>query len=97
MRNRITALRGKILWLLKRNIHGIDKDGIVHVFYEYYKLSEIEETLHYLEGKGYIQSEEIKLKPYLYYKVYRITPKGIDLLDGIEEDRGIAIPEASEG
>lgn len=93
MRQRIATLRGKILWLLKQNLSGLDKDGIVHVFYQYYKLQEIEEALHYLEGKGYVQTEEVKLKPHLSYKLYRITPKGIDLLDGIEEDRGIAVPE----
>ncbi len=87
------ALRGKILHLLRKTIEGLDRDGIVHVFYQYYKLSEIEEALHYLESKGYIQSEEIKLRPRLSYKLYRITAKGIDVLDGSEEEKGIAVPE----
>ncbi|RME13078.1 MAG: hypothetical protein D6804_00765 [Aquificota bacterium] len=96
MRGRITALRGRILQLLKQNIAGLDRDGIVHVFYQYYKVSEIEEALHYLEGKGYLQAEEVKLKPYISYKVYRITPRGIDLLDGIETDKGVAVPQEEE-
>lgn len=90
---RQASLRGKILHLLRRAINGLDKDGIVHVFYQYYKLSEIEEALRYLEDKGYIQSEDIKISPRLSYKFYRITARGIDLLDGIVEEKGIAIPE----
>jgi len=90
---RQASLRGKILHLLRRAINGLDKDGIVHVFYQYYKLSEIEEALRYLEDKGYIQSEDIKISPRLSYKFYRISAKGIDVLDGIVEEKGIAIPE----
>ncbi|MEM1589306.1 MAG: hypothetical protein QW175_02665 [Candidatus Bathyarchaeia archaeon] len=90
---RQASLRGKILHLLRRAINGLDKDGIVHVFYQYYKLSEIEEALRYLEDKGYIQSEDIKISPRLSYKFYRISAKGIDVLDGIVEEKGIVIPE----
>jgi len=90
---RQASLRGKILHLLRKTINGLDKDGIVHVFYQYYKLSEIEEALRYLEDKGYIQAEDVKISPRLSYKFYRITARGIDLLDGIVEEKGIAVPE----
>lgn len=90
------TLRGKILQILRENTSGLDRDGIVYVFYQYYHIKEIDEALHYLKDKGYIEEHHIQLAPYRSYKIYKITAKGIDILDATEQDKGIALPGEAE-
>lgn len=87
------ALRGKILKILRENTSGLDRDGLVYVFYQYYHVKEIDEALHYLKDKGYIEEHLVQIAPYKTYKICKITAKGIDILDATEQDKGIALPE----
>lgn len=100
MNEKDKLLRGKILDFLRyvlRNSDGeVEEMAIIHVFYQYHKIKEIREALHYLVSKGYIASREVS-KPTNYLekiKLYKITATGIDVLDGTLKDLGIIIPEA---
>lgn len=54
-------------------------------------LTEIKAQLKYLEGKGYIQVQEIR-KGDVKRRINTITPKGVDLLEGnIEPDPGVLL------
>lgn len=89
-------LRGQILDFLKRVYpHTIEELGIISVFYEYYGDKDIRQSLEYLVDKGYVAKEK-KSHPYRRRKslnFYKITAKGIDLLEGTIEDAGIILED----
>jgi len=91
---RDNAIRGKLLDFL-HDIYpeGADDRSILSVFYQYHLASDIEHSLEYLNDKGYISRKDVP-HPYRkgeFIKLYKISPSGIDLLDGIAVDPGIAI------
>lgn len=90
---RDNIIRGKILEFLKEIYpEGAEQLTILQVFYEYHKAEHIDRALEYLVDKGYATRRDIP-HPYkkgLFLKLYRITPKGIDLQDGLSADPGVA-------
>jgi hypothetical protein len=89
---RCKEIRGKILAFLKYIYpENVDESGILAVYYQYYRKKDIKGSLEYLVDKGYVirktmthpykNSEEIHF--------YKISPDGIDLIDGLREDPGI--------
>lgn len=88
-------LRGKILTFL-RHVYPEGSDGrtIVSIFYQYHRTEDISESLEYLTDKGYV-AKRLVPHPYIPQEtlsLYKIAPKGIDLVEGnIEEDPGITV------
>ena len=93
------ALRGQILDFLKRVYpREIEELSIISVFYQYHQDKDIKQALHYLADKGYIEKKEI---PHPYQRrrlimLYKLTPKGIDLLENTIADDGIILPTEDE-
>ena len=89
-------LRGQLLDFLKRIYpRNIEELGIISVFYEYYRDKDIRQSLQYLVDKGYVEKEE-KKHPYQRRKklsFYKISAKGIDLIEGTIEDAGIILED----
>jgi len=82
------GLRGMILdYLYSISPKAIDEDKIVKLFIGYYKQEEIIRALFYLADKGYIRVIHDKPK----FFEYQITAKGIDVLHGDIEDKGVII------
>ncbi len=90
---RQNQLRGKILAFLKYLYPDrIDEDGIVSVYYQYYKYDNIKQAIEYLIDKKYI-SRKKTVHPYKtgrFIKLYKIMPAGIDILEGTATDNGIS-------
>jgi len=90
------ALRGYVLDFLKRVYPAqVEELNIIATFYQYWTDAQIRRTLAYLVDKGYADIEE-KPHPVLKRKIlrfYRLTAKGIDLLEGTISDDGIILPE----
>ncbi len=93
------ALRGILLdFLQKIYPNEVELLGIYAVFYERYTVNEINKALGYLVDKGYVKEETVP-NPYRRYrciKTYKLTPKGLDLLEGTINDPGIFLPEEEE-
>lgn len=90
-----TALRGAILQFLK-DIYpeGAEKRTILSIFYQYHRYEAIERSLEYLVDKEYVSRKDV---PHPYrtsdnISIYRITTKGIDLLDGLMADPAVLMP-----
>ena len=87
-------LRGKILnFLFDIYPRDIEEISIMGVFYEYHKKNDIAQCLEYLVGKEYISREE---RPHPYkaqqkIRLYKITPEGVDLHDGLRSDPGVTV------
>jgi len=89
-----TTLRGKLLEFLK-DIYpeGAESRAIASVFYEYHKYNGIMQSLEYLADKGYVLCKKIS-HPYKSNEtlsMYKISPAGIDLIEGTTIDPGVAI------
>ena len=89
-------LRGKLLDLLRKIYpDGIDQKTIISILFQYHKTHDILTSLEYLVDKKYVLNKE---HPHPYIKQekiqwYKLTPNGMDLLDGnIPDDPGILIP-----
>lgn len=92
-------LRGKLLEFL-RDLYpeGADEKTIVGIFYEYHTYDDIIESLSYLADKGYAERKEV---PHPYKSVerirlYKISPAGIDLMDGTTIDPAVTIIPAGK-
>jgi DNA-binding PadR family transcriptional regulator len=90
-----TPLRGAILQFL-RDIYpeGVERRTIVSVFYQYHTYETIDPAMEYLVDKEYASRKDV---PHPYragdtISIYRITTKGIDLLDGLLADPAVLIP-----
>jgi DNA-binding PadR family transcriptional regulator len=68
---------------------------IIGVFYRDYRDSNIRKALSYLVDKGYVEAikKPHPVRRYDEQVLYKITPKGIDLLDGTENDNGILLED----
>ena len=83
--NKENILRGKLLDLLRKVYpDGIDAKTLLSILFQYYRADDIVTSLEYLTDKEYIFKKEqphpiLKQEKYHWYK---LTPKGIDLLDG---------------
>jgi hypothetical protein len=94
--NKENILRGKLLELL-RNVYpeGIDQKTVISILFQYHKTGDIQTSLEYLTDKEYVIKKE---HPHPYLKQekiqwYKLSPKGIDLLDGnMPDDPGILVP-----
>lgn len=88
-------LRYEILDYLNRIYpRAVEEIEIISVFYRTYRAKEIKRQLYYLLDKGYIEAHEVEI-PYMPYerkKLFKITPKGIDLLDGRIHDESVPVP-----
>lgn len=87
-------LRGAILQFL-RDIYpeGSERRTIMSVFYAYHTYETIDPALEYLVDKEYVSRKDV---PHPYragdaISIYRITAKGIDLLDGILSDPAVLV------
>jgi DNA-binding PadR family transcriptional regulator len=93
-------LRGAILQMM--NALGpttAEENAIIAAYYQYYKPQEIRRSLQYLVDSGYLELTRIP-HPFLRHekiRSYRITPKGINLIEGDAEDVGIAVIPDEEG
>ncbi|CEM62195.1 MULTISPECIES: hypothetical protein [Treponema] len=88
-------LRGEILnYLMTTYPDGIPEQVLFHRFYEYNETEEIKMSTEYLTEKGYTEKKEV---PHPYkekqkVRWFKITAKGIDLLEGnISKDAGIVL------
>jgi DNA-binding PadR family transcriptional regulator len=93
------ALRGAILQMMK-NISPTqaEENAIVAAYYQYYKPVEIRRALVYLVDSGYLEKTK---DPHPYLRLekitrYKITPKGINLLEGDANDVGIVVFDDEE-
>jgi hypothetical protein len=95
MEQKNNGLRGTLLeWLNKLYPDGADLRLLVGTLYQYHKPDDIKVSLEYLADKGYISKKELP-HPYKAGElivIYKITPAGIDLMDGTTSDPGIAMP-----
>lgn len=90
------SIRGQILgFLYKVYPEGVEEIGIISVFYEYHKESYIRKSLQYLVDKGYIEARRLPhpLNKRKDLTIYKILPKGVDLVEGNIRDNTIFIEE----
>jgi len=93
-------LRGAILQMMS-NISptAADENAIIAAYYQYHKPSEIRRSLQYLVDSGYLNKTK---DPHPYMRLekitrYKISPKGINLLEGDACDVGIVVfPEEED-
>lgn len=87
-------LRGDILQLLKNiNPSTADENSIIAAYYQYYKPLDIRRALAYLTDSEYIEAVQ-KPHPFRKYAkttVYKLAPKGTNLLEGDADDIGVEI------
>ena len=87
-------LRGAILQMMSNLSPTAAEEGaIVAAYYQYYKPAEIRKALQYLVDSGYLIKEK---SPHPYLRLekitrYKISPKGINLLEGDACDVGIVV------
>lgn len=90
---RQNQLRGKILAFLEHIYpEKADEQTIISIYYQYHKYDDIKQALEYLVDKGYVQRTEHH-HPYRtgeFVRLYKITPDGIDIQQGMKVDPGIA-------
>ncbi len=88
------VLRGKILrFLYDVRPRIVQKIDVFDVFYEYHKTSDIEKELDYLSSKGYLE-KKVSAHPYKQRKKiysYKITPEGVNLIEGLSSDIGVSV------
>ncbi|MEL5719148.1 hypothetical protein [Treponema pedis] len=95
MKIKTAYLRGELIkFLCTVYPDGIPEQVIVRSFYEYNEHQVIISSLEYLTEKGYAEKKEIA-HPYKEresVRWFKITAKGIDLIEGnIEDDAGVSI------
>jgi predicted transcriptional regulator len=91
----LATLRGEILDFLRMaGMNYIEKITIIEVFYQYWKDSQIAESIAYLVDRGYVEEKVMEdlLKRFTKKHLYKITSKGIDILDCTIKDEGIIVP-----
>lgn len=86
-------LRGSILRFLREIYdNSIALASILESYYQYFKVDDIKDCVSYLVEKGYVVEKELK-SPFTtsfdVSLVYKISTKGIDLLEGTIEDPAV--------
>lgn len=97
---RIKELRGSILEFLNGCYpRTVARNSVYSTYYEYEDVDDISDCLDYLTEKGYVEEKELKAPFDDFYHMthyYKISVKGIDLLEGsLEADHGIILPRRS--
>ena len=84
--------RGEILTFLY-DIHplSISLTSIYQTYFQYYRTEDIDRILEYLVEKNYVEEETVQPPNTMFETVkrYKISPAGIDLLDGTIIDAGV--------
>ena len=84
--------RGEILSFLY-GIHplAISQVSIYQTYFQYYRTEDIDRILEYLVEKNYVEEETVQPPNTMFETVkrYKISPAGIDLLDGTIADAGV--------
>ena len=84
--------RGELLVFLY-DIHplSISLTSIYQTYFQYYRTEDIDKILEYLVEKDYVEEETVQPPNTMFETVkrYKITPSGIDLLDGTTADAGV--------
>ena len=93
---KLNLLRGKILRLLSDFYpDGIEQTQLIGIYHAYDKTDDIVKSAAYLVDKGFVQKTQVP-HPYkegMKITYYKITPKGLDLIEGnAEADSGILVP-----
>ncbi len=92
-------LRGAILQMMRAiDPTHAEESAIIAAYYQYYKPVDIRRALGYLTDSGYLERSK---DPHPYMRLekisrYKITPKGINLLEGDAQDIGVAVIEDEE-
>lgn len=93
----IKELRGSILKFLQDCYpHIMARDSLIATYYEYEKVDDICDAIEYLKEKGYVDEKKLEAPfadRFHYSSFYRITVKGIDLVEGTVTDAGICLPQ----
>jgi DNA-binding PadR family transcriptional regulator len=92
------ALRGYILDFLKRIYPAkVEELNVIATFYQYWPDAQIRRSLAYLVDKGYVEMEERRhpVTKRKKLRFYRLTAKGVDLLENTITDDGVILPEES--
>ena len=88
-------LRGELVQFLHKTYpDGIPEQVIARTFYDYNEKDAILSALAYLTEKGYIEKKEVPhpYKEQSYVRWFKITAKGIDLIEGnIARDNGVVL------
>lgn len=88
-------LRGKLLALLKQLYpEGLEEMAIIAIEHEYSRPDDIRACLSYLTDKGYLLKRQTPhpLKAGEMIIGYKITPSGLDLIDGnVSPDPGVTL------
>lgn len=89
------SLRGKLLsFACYVYPASIDELSILGVFHEYHRHEEILKGIEYLVDGGYLDRDEVPhpYRPAEKVRMYKATPRGIDVQDGAEDaPQGIAL------
>lgn len=96
MRGQTRGLRWQILDFLYRIYpRDIEELSIVGVFYQYWTDKAIKQSLAYLVDSGYVE-QKFSQHPYRKSEkiaFYKLTKKGVDLVEGFISDPAIAYEE----
>lgn len=97
MAKQTNYLRGQLLKYLQTLFpEGIPEQVILHAYYDYNRQQDILRALAYLCEKEYVEKKEAN-HPYredAKVRWWKITAKGIDLLEGaIEKDAGVLLSD----
>ncbi len=93
---RLRALRGLILDFLKGVYPTMVLElDVIGVFYQDYRDKYIRQALAYLVDKGYVERLEKPHPVHRYERqvLYKLTAKGVDLMEGTIRDDGVLLEE----
>ena len=88
------SLRGIILKFLGEVYpHMALEIDLLDMFHEDWTVKTIQQALQYLVDKGYVERIDKPLRFLQFEKkiFYKLTPKGVDLLEGVVEDPGVLV------
>lgn len=94
--SRFPVLRGSILMFLSAVYpEQVEEETIIKMKYQFYEPRDIRKALEYLVGRAYVERVERKhpVYPEKHMKFYKILPAGVDVADGVAEDRAVLVDE----
>lgn len=92
-------LRGSLLQMFKQvSPSAVEENAVIAAYYQYHKPVDIRRALQYLSDSGYLDKTK---DPHPYHRLekinrYKISPKGINLLEGDARDIGIVVFEEGD-